>query len=164
MKFHARDRDATTPAGMTEWLHRTVPLSAAMGVRVLHLEEGRATLTMPLAPNVNHMGTVFGGSLNALGLLTAAAAALTRLRRDGYEHQLAVRRSEYDYHRPAPSAPTATAEVTAPQWSQIKPALQAQKPARLKIEANITTQNHPTGTLKAHFTLLPPPLPEPRGL
>ena len=159
MKFHTGDGDVTTPAAMTEWLHRTVPLSAAMGVRVLHLEEGRATLTMPLAPNVNHMGTVFGGSLNALGLLTAAAAALTRLRPSGHKHQLVVSRSEYAYHRPAPSAPTATAEITDPQWSKIQPALQAGTPARLKIEANITTQNHPTGTLKAHFTLLPPPTP-----
>lgn len=159
MEFHTGDGDVTTPAEMTEWLHRTVPLSAAMQVQVLHLQEGRATLTMPLAPNVNHMGTVFGGSLNALGLLTAAAAALTRLRPAGHKHQLVVSRSEYDYHRPAPSAPTATAEITDPQWAKIQPALQAQKPARLKIEANITTQNHPTGTLNAHFALLPPPTP-----
>lgn len=156
MEFHTGDGDVTSPTEMTEWLHRTVPLSAAMEVRVVRLEEGKATLTMPLAPNVNHMGTVFGGSLNALGLLTAAAAALTRLRRDGYEHQLVVSRSEYDYHRPAPSAPEATAEITAPQWSQIRPALEAGNPARLEIKTIITTQNHPIGTLKAHFTLLPP--------
>lgn len=56
-----------------------------MGAPVIRLEEGRAGLTIPLRSNINHEGTVFGGSLNALGLLTAAASALNRLRREGYE-------------------------------------------------------------------------------
>ena len=157
MDFHTEDGVWTTPARMTEWLHRTVPLSAAMKARVLHLGEGVAILTMPLGPNINHMGAAFGGSLNALGLLTAAAAVLTRLRPAGHEHQIVVRRSEYDYHHPAASAPTAQAKLTDPQWAQIQPALESGAPARLQIEATITTQTHPTGTLKAHFTLLPPP-------
>ena len=156
MDFHTEDDAWTTPAEMTEWLHRTVPLSSAMEVRVLRLEEGAATLTMPLGPNINHMGTAFGGSLNALGLLTAAAAVLTRLRPAGYEHLLVVRHSEYDYHRPAASAPTAQAEFPDPQWAQIQPALEAGDLARLQIEAKITTQTQRVGTLKAHFTLLPP--------
>lgn len=156
MDFHTEDGPWTTPAGMTEWLHRTVPLSAAMEARVLRLGEGTATLTMPLAPNVNHMGTVFGGSLNALGLLTAAVAVLTRLRPAGYKHLLVVRHSEYSYHRPATSAPTAQAQIPDRQWANLQPALEAKDPARLELEAKITTQTQPIGTLKAHFTLLPP--------
>lgn len=155
MEFHTEDKDWTTPVGMTEWLHRTVPLSAAMEVRVLRLEEGSAVLTMPLAPNVNHMGTVFGGSLNALALLTAAAAVMTRLRPAGYEHLLVVSHSEYSYHRPAASDPTAQAQIPARQWAKIQPALETGNPARLKIEAIITVENQPTGTIKAHFALLP---------
>lgn len=158
MEFHTEDGPWATPAGMTEWLHRTIPLSAAMEVRVLRLEEGTATLTMPLAPNVNHMGTAFGGSLNALGLLTAATAVLTRLRPAGYEHLLVVRHSEYSYHRPAKSDPTARAQIPARQWAEVQPALETGDPARLKVKSTITTQTHPTGTLKAHFTLLPPPI------
>lgn len=156
MDFHTEDGAWTMPAGMTEWLHRTVPLSAAMEVRVLRLEEGTATLTMPLAPNVNHMGTVFGGSLNALGLLTAAVAVLTRLRPAGYKHILVVRHSEYSYHRPAKSDPTAQAELTGRQWANLKPALETGDPARLELETTITAQTQPTGTLKAHFTLRAP--------
>ena len=52
---------------MADWPHAAARLSAAMGARAIRPEDGKAGLTIPLRPNINHEGTVFGGSLNALG-------------------------------------------------------------------------------------------------
>lgn len=160
MKFHIGQGEGMTPGEMTEWLHRAAPLSAAMGVRVIRLQEGGAELTIPLRPNINHEGTVFGGSLNALGLLTAAAAALNRLRREGYKHRIVVRRSEYSYHRPAAADPVAQTEITDDQWSKLRPILEKGGKARLDVKVKVTAQGKTVGTLKAQFTLLPPKAPD----
>ena len=43
-----------------------IPLVAQMRVRVASLDEKGLTLTAPLAPNINHERTAFGGSLASL--------------------------------------------------------------------------------------------------
>ena len=45
-----------------QYLHRHIPLSAAMGIRVRLATPHRVELWAPLAPNINHQSTVFGGS------------------------------------------------------------------------------------------------------
>ena len=42
-----------------------VPLAGAMGVRVVEAGEAGVRLALPLAPNLNHHGTAFGGSVSA---------------------------------------------------------------------------------------------------
>ncbi|MBD1586123.1 thioesterase domain-containing protein [Pseudomonas typographi] len=44
-------------------LHHDIPLTRDMGLRVLAWEGQCLTLGLPLAPNVNHQHTQFGGSL-----------------------------------------------------------------------------------------------------
>ena len=59
---------ATAPPdanAVERYLHRHIPLTAAMGVRVAAVTLQRAELRAPLAPNINHRETVFGGSAAA---------------------------------------------------------------------------------------------------
>lgn len=59
------------PAGMLEALMRSqIPITRAMGLRVSRCDDTGLVLAVPLAPNVNHEGTVFGGTQ-----YSAAAAA-----------------------------------------------------------------------------------------
>ena len=62
-----------SPERLQASLHERIPLSRAMGVRVLRAEPGGVVVEAPLAPNVNHSGTVFGGSASAVALLAAWA-------------------------------------------------------------------------------------------
>ncbi len=57
-----------SPDDTTAFLHAQIPITRAMGVRVLEDEAtpGRLTLTAPLEANHNHLHTAFGGSLSAL--------------------------------------------------------------------------------------------------
>lgn len=52
-----------------EYLHREIPLSRAMGMRVVSYDGDRLVLDAPLEPNSNHLGTAFGGSLMTLATL-----------------------------------------------------------------------------------------------
>lgn len=66
-----------------EWLGRLqqlwseqIPLAAAMQVEVRSLDARGLCLAAPLAPNRNHVGTAFGGSLQGLATLAGWGATL----------------------------------------------------------------------------------------
>lgn len=82
------------------YLHTHIPLAAAMAVTVGEATPDKIVLHAPLAPNINHRGTAFGGSIATLA--TLAGWSLLRVRLDGYEPlpHLVIQRSNIDYLRP----------------------------------------------------------------
>src|SRR5256885_14028437 len=63
--------EGPTPAAIEAYLRKHIPISAALGVRVRACDARGATVTAPLAPNLNHRGTVFGGSASAAAIFAA---------------------------------------------------------------------------------------------
>ena len=54
-------------AGVLEELfHSQIPITAHMGVEVVHYDRHNLELAAPLAPNENDKGTGFGGSRSSL--------------------------------------------------------------------------------------------------
>lgn len=54
---------------LQDYLLRCIPQAAQMQVRVAEFDVGGVTLTAPLAPNINHEQTAFGGSIASLATL-----------------------------------------------------------------------------------------------
>ncbi|MEO5721696.1 MAG: YiiD C-terminal domain-containing protein [Chthoniobacterales bacterium] len=52
-----------------KFLHEKIPLTRAMGLRVVGNDSGGFTIEAPIALNSNHLGTAFGGSINAVATL-----------------------------------------------------------------------------------------------
>lgn len=52
-------------------LHKEIPLSQFMQVKVVHADQKHIELQAPLGPNHNHVGTAFGGSLATMMVLAA---------------------------------------------------------------------------------------------
>ena len=52
-----------------EYFHRAIPLTRAMGVRVVADSAQGFTVEAPVALNYNHLHTAFGGSINAVATL-----------------------------------------------------------------------------------------------
>lgn len=61
--------DRASGARLEAYLHRNIPLAAHMQVRVAACDRAGLRLTAPLAPNINHQSTAFGGSLASLATL-----------------------------------------------------------------------------------------------
>jgi len=88
-------------AGSLEgFLHEKIPLTRAMGLRVAESNSLRLVLEAPLAANVNHLGTAFGGSLHALPTLACYAALWTLLREAGIDGHVVVKSSQARYLQP----------------------------------------------------------------
>src|ERR687884_1178946 len=81
-----------------ELLHSKIPITRAMGVRVEDYDGERLVLSAPLEANVNHLGTAFGGSLNALAVLSGYGLLWLELR--DTECHIVIRDSSIHYDRP----------------------------------------------------------------
>src|SRR5688572_12533286 len=81
-----------------ELLHSKIPITRAIGVRVEHYDGQRLILSAPLEANVNHLGTAFGGSLNALAVLSGYG--LLWLELQDTQCHIVIRESSISYERP----------------------------------------------------------------
>ncbi len=54
-----------------KFLHEQIPITRAMGLRVIGHDESGFTVEAPVALNSNHLRTAFGGSINAVATLAA---------------------------------------------------------------------------------------------
>ena len=80
-----------------------------MQVSVLEATPDATLLAAPLAPNINHRETVFGGSAAALATLAAWTLLHARLAAAGLPSRLVIQRNTMDYDAPIPTDFTARA-------------------------------------------------------
>jgi thioesterase domain-containing protein len=88
------------PATLEQFLHAKIPLTAAMGLRVVQTGPHQLILEAPLEPNVNHLGSVFGGALHTLPTLACYAALWTLLVEGGVDGHVIVKESHANYRQP----------------------------------------------------------------
>lgn len=85
-----------------------------MDATVVRCDEHTIELSAPLAPNVNHHGTMFGGSLSALALLTGWSAVYRALAPAGIDAHIVIRQNTMDYVAPAAGPVLARCEPLEP--------------------------------------------------
>lgn len=81
-----------------ELFYNMMPITRALGVAVESYDSTHLVLTAPLDRNVNHLGTAFGGSLNALAVLSGYGLLWIELQNT--ECHLVIRESAISYERP----------------------------------------------------------------
>jgi thioesterase domain-containing protein len=78
-----------------------IPLSQAMGVQVLSWHERQLHLQFPLAPNINHQASMFGGSMYCAAVLAGWGWVHLALREAGIDTtHIVVQSGQIDYPRP----------------------------------------------------------------
>ena len=139
-------------AELAQYLGDNIPLSNAMGVAVLQVAEDSITLQAPLAPNINHRHTVFGGSASALAILAGWALLHVRLRSEGIANRLVIQRNMMEYQRPIPGAFTARATLEHPErWKQFISMLVRKGKARVTVLAALAHMDRTVGRFSGQF-------------
>ena len=82
-----------------EFFHQKIPITRAMGVRVVGYDDERFTIEAPVALNYNHLHTAFGGSINAVATLAGYGLLWLELRGEDSVH-VVVRDSAIRFLRP----------------------------------------------------------------
>ena len=139
MDIDAEHRELVAdPQTLERYLHQQIPLSAAMGVRVGMATPQRVQLAAPLAPNINHNETVFGGSAAALATLCAWALLHLRVAHAGLHARLVIQRSSMEYERPIPGDFEAVCSFAdEPAWERFRATFVRRGRARLTLSSHL---------------------------
>lgn len=93
--------------------HELIPISRAMGVKVVAYQGNRLTITAPLALNYNHRKSAFGGSLYAVAVLAGWGLMQLKLGERMLDCNTVVAGAEASYLRPVYEDLTCSAELPA---------------------------------------------------
>ena len=85
---------------LQDLLEAEIPLTRALGLRVQRYDAAGLVLSAPLAPNVNHKRTVFGGSLYSVLVLAGWGWIALRLREAGIGAQIVIHAADIRYLLP----------------------------------------------------------------
>jgi thioesterase domain-containing protein len=140
---------------LEKYLHDHIPLSKAMQVSVVSVSEDAVVLSAPLAPNINHRDTVFGGSASAVAILAAWSLLQTRLQSAGIISRLVIQSNTMDYHLPILGEFTARAFIQQPDaWQRFVTMLKRKGKARISVSSVLEQGGQLVGSLKGEFVAL----------
>jgi thioesterase domain-containing protein len=144
-----------TSRELQQFLHDHIPLSAAMQVMVEDVTPERVVLGAPLAPNINHRDTVFGGSASSLAILAAWSLLHTRLTAAGCKARLVIQRNTMSYEQPILGH--FTAEALAPplaEWNAFARMLERKGRARITVASTLWFDGREVGHFVGAFVAL----------
>lgn len=134
--------NSLTARGLTEYLHDKIPLTRAMGIAVVECSATRLIVEAPLAPNRNHLGTAFGGSLHAIPTLACYGTLWMLVREAGFESHVVVKRSHAEYRSPVQGALRAVCmRPPAARCAEFAADLHRHKKARMDLRAIVEGAN-----------------------
>jgi thioesterase domain-containing protein len=140
---------------LRSYMRQRIPLSVAMAVDIVAATTEHVTLSAPLAPNVNHHGTVFGGSASAVALLSAWALLHLKLTHEQINAAIVVKKYTMTYERPMPTDFTATSRLDAgADWGAFIGALKRRGRGRISVVATLRCNGEQVGELEGEFVAL----------
>jgi len=143
-------------AALEAYLHAQIPLSRAMAMRVTRADRAGVVLRAPLAPNINHRQTFFGGSAASLATLAAWALAHERIREEsGLDVHVVIQRSSMEYLEPA--ATEVHAECVAPpdkQWDRLLRSVRRWGRGRIQLAVQLHADGAIVGSFEGEFVAL----------
>lgn len=137
---------------LLSYLHAHIPLSAAMQVAVVSATPEAITLSAPLAPNINHRSTAFGGSVSTLAILSAWSLVNLRLKAEGLHTRLVIQSNRMEYDAPIESDFTATATLAdTAAWPLFVKMLRRKGRARIVVKSVVRCGEAVGGRFEGEF-------------
>jgi thioesterase domain-containing protein len=140
---------------LESYLHEHIPLSSAMRVRVIDASPDKVVLSAPLEPNINHIGTAFGGSESTLAILAAWSLLHVRLKEENISCVTLIQRHSIEYELPVPVDFTARAHLyNEADWNRFARTLRKHGKARIRIAAIIEYAFHRAASFEGDFVAI----------
>lgn len=141
-----------SPNDLQDYLHQHIPLSRAMAVSVVEASLQRVVLSAPLAPNINHRETVFGGSASAVAILAAWSMLHMKLSAQNLGSRLVIQRNTMEYELPIDGTFTAVTEAPSDQaWRAFVRVFERKGLGRIEQASVLMYQGQVAGRLTGEF-------------
>lgn len=118
---------------LESFIQEQIPLAKLLGAKILRVDDHAAEILAPLNLNKNHLGTAFGGSLNAFSVLACYTWIFNFLNSKNIAAQILLKSSEIKYHHPVKTDFTAICK--APPTEDLNLFIKAlEKKSRARID------------------------------
>lgn len=142
-------------ADLADYLSARIPLTNAMGVEVRVADPHRVVLAAPLAPNINHQKTAFGGSVAALATLAAWSLIRVRLHESGRDANVVIQRSRIEYRTAIEDELVAVCEFDDDElWDSALVRLGRRGRSRLEVTSRLEQQHRVAVSFTGTFVML----------
>jgi thioesterase domain-containing protein len=133
-----------------KYFHEQIPLTQAMGVRVVKNDESGFTVEAPVPLNSNHLRTAFGGSINAVA--TLAAYGLLWLELEDTAVHVVVAESSIRFLRPVRETIRAICHRPGPdEWKLFREVFTNAGKARIKLHVQVVEAEHTAAEFEGTF-------------
>ena len=135
-----------------QYFHQQIPITRAMGLRVVAHDENEFVVEAPVALNSNHLGTGFGGSINSVA--TLAAYGLLWLELNEPALHVVVAESSIRFLRPVRKTiraicPRPDREV----WKAFRLRLTGKGKAHIILRVNVAEEGEAAGAFAGTFVV-----------
>ena len=128
-----------TESDAEKFFHEQIPITRAMGMRVVANGEEGFAIEAPVALNSNHLRTAFGGSINAIATLAAYGFLWLDLRED--DVHVVVAESSIRFLRPVRETIRASCLRPDPEeWAAFRTAFSDKGKARLALRVRVVEE------------------------
>jgi thioesterase domain-containing protein len=139
-----------TQSDAEEYFHQQIPITRAMGVRVVAHDENGFTLEAPVALNSNHLRTAFGGSINAVATLAAYGLLWLELRE--LSVHVVVAESSIRFLRPVRETIRAICLRPSPdEWAAFQTRFAEKGKARITLHVNVVEEGQTAAEFEGVF-------------
>jgi len=135
-------------------LNERIPLTKTLELKVEEASS-RVVLFAPLAANINHLDTAFGGSLYSLAVLAGWSWIWAQLHEQGLQGQIMIRSSEIDYHGPIKSDFRAICEgIQVSDWERALRSLERRGMAKISLQSWVESQGNCEVIFQGDYAIL----------
>jgi thioesterase domain-containing protein len=120
---------------LAAYLESAIGIVKRMGLKVISMKDGYVKLQMPFKENVNHVGTMYAGSLFTLGELMGGAIFIVSF--DMNKYYPIVKDVQIRYRRPALTDITVELSMSSEQVKQLTAALEEKGKADFPLELQL---------------------------
>ena len=139
-------------SALETYLRERIPLSRAMEVRVVEIGATHLRVAAPLAPNINHRDTVFGGSAAAVAMLAAWGLLYVRLDHEQRPARLVIQRCSMEYLQPIDAEFAAVSTLAAGEdWSRFLAGIERKGRARIAVRVDLDSRDRRVGEFTGEF-------------
>jgi thioesterase domain-containing protein len=133
-----------------QYFHEQIPITRAMGVRVVAHDENQFIVEAPVTLNSNHLGTAFGGSINAVATLAAYGLLWLELREQAAH--VIVAESSIRFLRPVRETIRSICLRPDPgKWAAFQARFAEKGKARLKLHVSVVEGDQTAAEFEGMF-------------
>jgi len=119
---------------LTEMLENAVPITKKMGIRIVEMQDRHVKVLLPFEPNINHIGTIYAGSLFTAGEYIGGPIYVASF--DYTRFYPIVKAINIQFRRPATTDVTVEATLSEAEVNAIQGEAEAKGKADWKMESS----------------------------